>query len=111
MNLITEPTISPATKTALLIERRRLAGLENLKQTTIGLFKALWYPAEGLTPQDIADEFGVNTVNAFTQHAATVAYLVSQGVTFDSKDIVPPADKYTYVINNDGTVTITDVVV
>ena len=109
MQLITEPTVSDATKKAIIFERRRQAGLENLKATAVGLFRSFWYPIDGITPQQLAAEFGTNTVTAFTQHAATMAFLESQGIEVADEDKIPPANKYTYVINNDGTVTITDI--
>lgn len=46
MDLIPQPPEpSIPTRQALNIERRRKAGLQSLKQTTIDLFQAFWYPS------------------------------------------------------------------
>ena len=102
-----EPEISHARKKAIEIDKRRLDAIGQLKNAAEQAFMDFWYPVNSVTPQDMADQFGVNCAKVFAEHAATITFLLTQGVTLEPSKYTPPRH---FTVNPDGTVTIEDVI-
>jgi hypothetical protein len=90
---------------AKAVAMRRKALVEQLKAGTIEGFREFWFPTEGVTTQQLADEFGTNCCKMFDEHAATIVFLKSLGVVILDQDCVPPKE---FTRNEDGSVTIAE---
>jgi hypothetical protein len=102
-SLLTEPEISPALKVAINIDKQRMSAINQLKSAADSCFQEFWFPANGLTCQDIADAFGTSCSRVFSEHAAAIEFLLSQGVELDLSKHTPP---HPFTVNEDGSVTI-----
>jgi adenine specific DNA methylase Mod len=87
------------------IEKSSQEAVENAKVGYKRAFDMLWHTTDDITPQDVCDEFGNNAYKLF-ENAMKWINLIQQ---FDPAWVYPPAP-YEFTVNEDGTVTIGDLI-
>lgn len=108
MTLIPTPESSQQEKARLAASRLSEQinySLESLKSNVQIAWSLFWNSPE-VSPQEICDQFGANAYKIFQESAFWQAAIKQRDPSYEA--LVPPKE---FVINNDGTVTITEQVV
>jgi hypothetical protein len=107
MSLLPDNTPDPAQYVAAFIDEARTTAIVMLASMLKNSFLLLW-DSRDVTPQQIVDKFGINAGTIFANHAACVTFLLSLDANaLHPSEYTPP---YKFTINEDGTVTIGDLV-
>tara|TARA_R110000765_G_scaffold124675_1_gene222079 strand:+ start:163 stop:474 length:312 start_codon:yes stop_codon:yes gene_type:complete len=74
-----------------------------IKQRHTAIYNKLWNPPEGVTTQNVLDLFGTDAASLFVTSQTLQNLMESVDATYER--LIPPN---TFVVNDDGTVTIGD---
>jgi hypothetical protein len=74
-----------------------------IKQRHTAIYNKMWNPPEGVTTQDVLDLFGTDAASLFVTSQTLQNLMESVDSTYER--LIPPN---TFVVNDDGTVTIGD---
>ena len=103
------PTPTPTTPTATSVKAEMLARITSLKAILLSSYqanyRAFWF-AKGVTPQQVADQFGTDGAELFARSAALAAFLETQFPGEIPAEMLTVPAGYTVTCNEDGTVTI-----
>ncbi len=96
---LTQPT---AAESLLLAHSERMeATINTVHMATVASFREFW--RGDVPPAELLQRLGTNAGKAFSAHRSAVTFLLSNGVTLDPEDYIPPL---AYTAHEDGSITL-----
>ena len=68
---------------------------------TVASFREFW--RGDVPPAELLERLGTNAGKAFAAHRSAVTFLVSNGITLEPEDYIPPL---AYTVHEDGSITL-----